>query len=106
MSSTLDTFHALTICLLESGLLLSLFIKSEGKYSFAPEKSIWYMNENTSVIVTSEKRHASQNSNPIMIEKIRGDQTIEIGTEQILWLTRVASGNLYLPSRTPATING
>ena len=47
----------------------SLFIKSKGKYSFAPEKSIWYINENTSVIVTSEKRHASQNSNPIMIEK-------------------------------------
>lgn len=84
----------------------SLFIKSEGKYSFAPEKSIWYINDNTSVIVTSEKRHASQNSNPIMIEKIRGDQSIEIGTEQILWLTRVANGNLYLPSRTPATING
>lgn len=83
----------------------SLFIKSESKYSFAPEKSIWYINENTSVIVTSEKRHASQNSNPIMIEKIRGGQSIEIGTEQILWLTRVANGNLYLPSRTPATIN-
>ncbi|MCB0742909.1 MAG: hypothetical protein KDC67_03305 [Ignavibacteriae bacterium] len=64
------------------------------------------INDRLGLISTTEQSmHGEQNSNPILINKVIGEREMNIVMEQIYWFTFVNSGNLYFPTRLPATIN-
>jgi hypothetical protein len=68
-------------------------------------EGLYFYSGDTSFIVTNDQSLATKTApKPLKIKKVFGDKTIQQLTEEIYWLTKPYSINLFIPSKLPLTI--
>lgn len=67
-------------------------------------EGLYFFSGDTSYLITNDQSlHTKTAPKPLKIRKISGDKSIESLTEEIYWLTKPYSINLFMPSKLPLT---
>lgn len=67
-------------------------------------EGLYFFSGDTSYLVTNDQSLNTKTApKPLKIRKVFGDKSIELLTEEIYWLTKPYSINLFMPSKLPLT---
>lgn len=67
-------------------------------------EGLYFVSGNTSYLITNDQSLNTHTSpKPLKIRKVHGDKTIQELTEEVFWLTKPYSVNLFIPSKLPLT---